>query len=120
MRYELRGCEPRGEWLRQAARRPRGAPEIIPEGTYDLDGTDVVDETSFLCALGEAVYGPGRGSGAEAGVFGEEWAGVTLVWHRADVARACLGVQPWRGRRPATFPELADALRKAGVRLVLD
>ncbi|MFE6057602.1 hypothetical protein [Streptomyces sp. NPDC056431] len=110
----------RGEWLRQAARRPHGAPEITPGGTYDLDGTDVVDEVSFLCALGEAVYGPGRGPGAEAGVFGEEWAGITLVWHRADVARACLGVQPWLGQRPATFQELADALRKAGVRLVLD
>ncbi|MFH8423485.1 hypothetical protein [Streptomyces sp. NPDC018038] len=120
----------RAEWLRQAARRPRAAAEPVPGAVYELDGTDVVDEVSFLCALGEAVYGPGRDPGAGApggaagpgapGAFGPEWADVTLVWHRADVARACLGVQPWNGPRPATFQELADALRKAGVRLVLD
>ncbi|MGW1933849.1 hypothetical protein ACWCPG_31835, partial [Streptomyces sp. NPDC001919] len=113
-----------------AARRPRAAAAPVPGAVYELDGTDVVDEVSFLCALGEAVYGPGRDPGAGApggaagpgapGAFGPEWADVTLVWHRADVARACLGVQPWSGPRPATFQELADALRKAGVRLVLD
>ncbi|MCX4982774.1 hypothetical protein [Streptomyces sp. NBC_00572] len=111
----------RGEWLNQAVRRSYGAPEITPDATYDLDGTDVTDEDSFLCALGEAVYGPGRSFGAGApGAIGEELAGTTLVWHRSDVARTCLGVQPWSGRRPATFQEFVDGLRNAGVRLVLD
>ncbi|MFH9722895.1 hypothetical protein ACH4M4_08000 [Streptomyces sp. NPDC017254] len=111
----------RGEWLNQAARRSYGAPEIDPDATYHLDGTDVVDEDSFLCALGEAVHGPGRGLTVGApGAVGELLAGITLVWHHADVARACLGVQPWSGRRPATFQEFVEGLTDAGVRLVLD
>ncbi|MFI9213253.1 hypothetical protein ACIGW7_34615 [Streptomyces sp. NPDC053253] len=112
----------RGEWLdRAAAHGAYGAPELVPGATYHLDGADIVDEDSFQCALGETVLGPGRcfRAGAPAAI-GEELSGATVVWHRADVARACLGVLPYRGRRPATFQELADALTDAGVRLVLD
>ncbi|WP_406061180.1 hypothetical protein OG462_25915 [Streptomyces sp. NBC_01077] len=111
----------RGEWLKQAARRSYGAPEITPGATYHLHGADVVDEDSFLCALGEAVHGPGRSLGVGAPrAIGEQLAGTTLVWHRADVARACLGVLPYADRRPATFQEFVDGFRDAGVRLVLD
>ncbi|MFB7540643.1 hypothetical protein ACFC0N_12190 [Streptomyces zaomyceticus] len=111
----------RGEWLNQAARRSYGAPEITPDATYHLDGGDVVDEDSLLCALGEAVLGPGRGLAVGAPrAVGELLAGTTLVWRHADVARRCLGVQPWSDRRPATFQEFVDGLRDAGVRLVLD
>ncbi|WP_435974573.1 hypothetical protein [Streptomyces sp. Qhu_M48] len=111
----------RGAWRTQAAHHAHGAPEITPGATYDLDGTDVVDEDSFLCALGEAVLGPGRGFGVGAPrALGELLEGTTLVWHHADVARACLGVLPYRDRRPATFEEFVDGLRDAGVRLVLD
>ncbi|MGW6389402.1 hypothetical protein ACWFR1_02625 [Streptomyces sp. NPDC055103] len=109
----------RGEWLaRAAAHAPYGAPEPVPGATYHLDGTDIVDEDAFRCALGEAVLGPGRR--LRAGGPGEELAGATVVWHHADVARACLGVLPYSGHRPATFQELVDELTHAGVRLVLD
>ncbi|MFB7591141.1 hypothetical protein [Streptomyces sp. NPDC056169] len=112
----------RGEWLdRAAAHGSYGAPELVPGATYHLDGTDVVDEDSFRCALGEAVLGAGRCLGAgSSGATVEELAGTTVVWHHADVARACLGVLPYSGHRPPTFQELADDLRDAGVRLVLD
>ncbi|MFE5910936.1 hypothetical protein ACFQ6B_17875 [Streptomyces wedmorensis] len=110
----------RGEWLNQAARRSAGAPEIAPGATYHLDGADVVDEDSFLCALGEAVHGPGRALGVGAPrAIGELLAGTTLVWRRAEVARRCLGVLPYAEGRPPTFGELADGLTAAGVRLVL-
>ena len=109
----------RGEWLdRAAAHGSYGAPELVPGATYHLDGTDIVDEHSFRCALGEAVLGPGRC--LRAGGPGEELAGATVVWRHADVARACLGVLPYSGHRPATFQELVDDLTDAGVRLVLD
>ncbi|MCX5392517.1 hypothetical protein [Streptomyces sp. NBC_00094] len=112
----------RGAWRdRAAAHGSHGAPELVPGATYHLDGTDVVDEDSFHCALGEAVLGPGRCfREASAGAIGEELAGATLVWHHADVARACLGTPPYAaGHRPATFQEITDALTAAGVRVVL-
>ncbi|MFF8836080.1 hypothetical protein [Streptomyces sp. NPDC015130] len=116
----------RGEWLdRAAAHGPYGTLELLPGATYHLDGTDIVDEDSFRCALGEAVLGPGRCFRTAAGAtgtaaIGAELSGATVVWHHADVARACLGALPYRGRRPATFRELVDELTDAGVRLVLD
>ncbi|MBT2443357.1 hypothetical protein J7E93_25340 [Streptomyces sp. ISL-36] len=111
----------RGEWLTQAAARGHGAPEIVPGTTYHLDGTHIVDDDSFQCAVGEAVFGPGRCFPAGAPrVIGEELAGTTLVWHDAHVARTCLGVRPYAGRRPATFQEIVDALTDAGVRVVLE
>ncbi|MCX2181057.1 hypothetical protein KV205_11000 [Streptomyces sp. SKN60] len=110
----------REEWLDQAARRSYGAPETPAGATYELDGTDVVDVDAFLCALGEAVYGPGRvfESGASR-VIGAVLTGCTLVWHHADIARACLGVPPLTGRLPETFQEIVERLRSAGVRVVL-
>ncbi|MBD0707116.1 MULTISPECIES: hypothetical protein [unclassified Streptomyces] len=111
----------RAEWLRQAARRSHGVPGIVPGATHHLDGAGIVDEDSLLCALGEAVHGPGRALGAATPrEAGELLAGTTLVWHHADTARACLGVQPWSAHRPLTFEEFAEELRTAGVRLVLD
>ncbi|APE23302.1 MULTISPECIES: hypothetical protein [Streptomyces] len=111
----------RAEWLNQAAGRSYGAPDITPGTTYHLDGTDVTDEDSLLCALGETFYGPGRSFGVGAPrAVAERLAGTTLVWHDADVARRCLGVLPYADRRPATFQEFVDAFRSAGVRLVLD
>ncbi|MFJ9429234.1 hypothetical protein ACIRQY_06165 [Streptomyces sp. NPDC101490] len=111
----------RAEWLRQAVRRSYDVPEIEPGATYHLDGTEAVDEDALRCALGEAVHGPGRTLGAGTPrALGLLLADTTLVWHRSDVSRACLGVQPWNGPRPATFQEYADGLRAAGVRLVLE
>ncbi|MGW1761994.1 hypothetical protein [Streptomyces mirabilis] len=43
------------------------------------------------------------------------WALCTLVWHDADVARTCLGVTPYRDRRPPTFEELLTFLTDNGV-----
>lgn len=112
----------RGEWLdRAAAHGSYGAPAPVPGATYHLDGTDIVDEDSFQCALGETVLGPGRCFRAGAArAIGEELAGATVVWHHADVARACLGVLPYGAYRPATFREIVDGLTDAGVRVVLD
>ncbi|MFE3073143.1 hypothetical protein [Streptomyces sp. NPDC059247] len=112
----------RAEWLRQAGRSRYGVPEIVPGSTYHLDGTDTTDEDALNCALGEAVHGPGLALGVVGTprALGELLADTTLVWHRSDVARACLGVQPWSGPRPATFQEYTDGLRAAGVRLVLE
>ncbi|MER5736075.1 MULTISPECIES: hypothetical protein [unclassified Streptomyces] len=112
----------RAEWLNQAARRAHRDPRPVPGTAYALDGRGVTDEDAFLCALGEAVLGPGRAFEVGAPrALGAELSGCTLVWHHAAVARACLGVTPLlAARRPATFQEFVDGLRAEGVRVVLD
>ncbi|WP_221890633.1 barstar family protein [Streptomyces sp. WAC07149] len=117
------GSEGRDHWLGPALvhrgpDRPAGA-------TYHLDGRHVTDTEGFLCALGEAVNGPG-------GYFGRCLDGVadalcggfgatrpfTLVWHHHEVARRSLGVQPlvWH---PATFHDLLAFLEEERVEVVL-
>ncbi|MET8504300.1 hypothetical protein ABZV60_06565 [Streptomyces sp. NPDC004787] len=108
------GRAEREEWLNQAALRGTyGVPGIVPGGTYELDGTDIEDETSFDCALGEAVHGPGR-------AFSGSLAHVTLVWRNADASRSRMGVLPYAAEhRPPSFEELVDRLRSEGARVVL-
>ncbi|MEW5629119.1 hypothetical protein AB1388_21480 [Streptomyces hydrogenans] len=109
-------------WRREAALRSYDLPEPVPGTTYTLDGRGITDEDALVCALTEAVHGPGLAyPSATPHALGEELSGCTLVWHHAAVARACLGVTPLLAvPRPATFREWVDGLRAAGVRVVLD
>ncbi|MFF4005906.1 barstar family protein [Streptomyces sp. NPDC001717] len=115
----------RDHWLGPALDHQKWGVDRAAGHTYRLDGRHVTDEEGFLCALGEAINGPG-------GYFGRSLDGVadalcgnfgatkpfTLIWHDHEVARRCLGVQPlmWR---PATFEELLGFLREEGVDVVL-
>ncbi|GHA65589.1 hypothetical protein ACIQRS_07705 [Streptomyces termitum] len=111
----------RAAWLTRAARHGHRAPQPVPGAAYELDGRGVTDDTAFLCALGEAVLGPGRALATGAPrALGAELSGCVLVWHHSAVARACLGVTPLLVRpRPATFQEYVDGLRAEGVRVDL-
>ncbi|MFF9474638.1 hypothetical protein ACF1E9_18710 [Streptomyces roseolus] len=112
----------RAAWRRQAVLRSSDLPEPVPGATYTLDGRGVTDEDGFVCALTEAVHGPGLAYPfGSPRALGEELSGCTLIWRHADIARACLGVTPLLADpRPATFQEWVDGLRAAGVRVVLD
>ncbi|MFH9741885.1 hypothetical protein ACH4MA_29865 [Streptomyces roseolus] len=112
----------RAAWRRQAALRSYELPEPVPGTTYTLDGRGITDEDGFVCALTEAVHGPGLAYPfSSPHAFGEELSGCTLIWRHADIARACLGVTPLLVvPRPATFQEWVDGLRAEGVRVVLD
>ncbi|MEU3604984.1 hypothetical protein AB0E83_05925 [Streptomyces sp. NPDC035033] len=112
----------RAEWLRQAARHAHRPPRPAPDTAYELDGRGITDQDALLCALGEAVLGPGRAFPlGSPRALGAELSGRTLVWRHAGTARACLGVTPLLARpRPATFREWVDGLRAEGVRVVLD
>ncbi|MFI6340890.1 barstar family protein [Streptomyces sp. NPDC050535] len=121
------GAEGRGFWPRTAlANRAYGEPDRPPGTTYHLDGRHITDEGGFFCAIGEAVNGPGGYFGGALGALDDclrgRWGAAgpfTLVWHDADVARACLGVTPHTGHRPVTFEELLTffAERHIDVRL---
>ncbi|MFJ4836132.1 barstar family protein [Streptomyces sp. NPDC088747] len=108
------GSEGREFWLRTAlANRAYGEPDRPPGTTYHLDGRHITDERGFFCAIGEAVNGPGGYFGWALGALDDclrgRWgakAPFTLLWHDAEVARACLGVTPHTGHRPVTFEEL--------------
>lgn len=118
------GSEGRDHWLGPALVHPSG-PDRPAGATYHLDGRHVTDAEGFLCALGEAVNGPGGYLGrsldgvadALCGGFGATTP-FTLVWHDHEVARRCLGVQPLR-YGPAAFPALLAFLREEGVEVVL-
>ncbi|MFG3188427.1 hypothetical protein [Streptomyces omiyaensis] len=112
----------RAAWRREAALRSSGLPEPVPGATYALDGRGITDEDALVCAVTEAVHGPGLAYPFDdPHALGGELSGCTLVWHHSDVARACLGVTPLLAvRRPATFQEWVDGLRAEGVRVVLD
>ncbi|MGW6537517.1 hypothetical protein ACWGBV_16075 [Streptomyces sp. NPDC055051] len=111
----------RTEWLRQAARRAHRTPRAVTGETYTLDGRATTDGDAFLCALGEAVLGPGRAfPGGTPRTLGPALSGSTLVWRDAATARACLGVTPLLAEpRPPTFQEWVDGLGAAGVHVVL-
>ncbi|MEU9715123.1 barstar family protein [Streptomyces sp. NPDC047976] len=118
------GGQGRDHWLGPALAHS-GGPDRPAGATYHLDGRHVTDTEGFLCALGEAVNGPG-------GYFGRCFDGVadalcggfgaggpfTLVWHDHEVARRCLGVQPLI-HGSAAFPALLAFLRGEGVEVVL-
>ncbi len=112
----------RTAWRQQAALRSHDLPEPVPGATYTLDGRGVTDEDALVCALTEAVHGPGHAypTGSPR-ALGAELSGTTLVWRHSAVARACLGVTPLLAEpRPATFREWVAGLRAEGVRVVLD
>jgi RNAse (barnase) inhibitor barstar len=100
----------RQQWLLNARDRffaqasgeqPAGQrPENVPPDhrVFTIDGADIVDFSSFLCAIGEAVNGPG-------GYFGRNWdafddclfggfgleAPCKIVWKNAVLSRQRLG-----------------------------
>ncbi|QKW08698.1 barstar family protein [Streptomyces sp. NA04227] len=78
--------------------RHRESPEDAPPGqVYVLDGTQVVDEDSFYCALGEAVNGPGGYFGWNLSALDDclrgRWGAAppfTLRWLNSGVAKSRL------------------------------
>lgn len=89
-------------------------PADVSGGVYELVGRDIVDETSFYCAVGEALRGPGGYFGAVSQAFADCLHGgfgvkppFELRWHAAETARAALG--------EALFEEITGTLRGAGV-----
>jgi RNAse (barnase) inhibitor barstar len=120
------GPDGRWAWLELAlGRYTRRAEDIPTGGTYRLDGSSVTDQSSFYCALGEAVNGSGGYYGwnldavidCTRGGFGAK-PPFTLVWQDADVGRRCLGQSPLI-LAPPTFEELVDLLVEQGVDVVL-
>ncbi|WP_420311526.1 barstar family protein [Streptomyces sp. YS-B37] len=119
------GCDAAGRrfWLSTAlANHPHTAPDRPPGTTYHLDGSHITDPPGLFCALGEALNGPagyfGRGMDALNDCLRGNWGAAppfTLVWHDADVARACLGPAP----HAPTFEEILALLaeRHVDVRL---
>lgn len=91
---------PRSAWLHVVSSyRPNDPLRHGEPGTARvLDGRHVTDLTSFYCAIGEALNGPGGYFGSNPmalvdclrGGWGAD-SGFTLIWERADVARAHLG-----------------------------
>ncbi|WP_370971253.1 barstar family protein [Amycolatopsis sp. cg9] len=95
----------RPEWLRAALAHHRAeGPDRPPGRTFRLDGTHVTDLASFLCALGEAVNGPG-------GYFGRNLDAL------ADCLRGGFGATtPFTVAGPEV-PRVRDVLEAAGVTL---
>jgi RNAse (barnase) inhibitor barstar len=99
-------CEPedREAWMSVVAgysfnQLPK-QPDDPPGRTYHLDGSNVVNEMSFYCALGEAINGPGGYFGWNlqalvdclSGNFGATRP-FTLIWHDFEVARTHLSLE---------------------------
>ncbi len=91
---------------------PHTLPDRPPGTTYHLDGGHITDPPGFFCALGEAVNGPagyfGWGLDALDDCLCGNWGAgppLTLVWHDAAIARACLGSAPHAPHTP-TFEEI--------------
>ncbi|MBE1498057.1 RNAse (barnase) inhibitor barstar [Amycolatopsis lexingtonensis] len=95
----------RVEWLRAAlAHRTGDGPDRPPGACYQVDGTHVADVTSFYCALGEAVNGPG-------GYFGRNLDAL------ADCLRGGFGATaPFTVVGPEV-PRVREVLEAAGVTL---
>ncbi|MFD8531367.1 barstar family protein [Streptosporangium canum] len=75
-------------------------PDAPPGGTYHLDGSNVVDEMSFYCAIGEAINGPGGYFGWNLHALDDCFNGgfgatppFTLIWHDFEVARTHLPLE---------------------------
>jgi hypothetical protein len=90
-----------------------GRPEVV------LDGRHVADLSSFFCAIGEAVNGPGGYFGSNPMALTDCLAGgwgvscpFTLVWEESAVARAHLA-------EPAYLEMLLGVFRQAGTDVVL-
>jgi RNAse (barnase) inhibitor barstar len=114
------GADGRRAWLHvvrlnRAAQRLPG-PDRPPGQTFELDGVHVNDETSFHCAIGEAINGPG-------GYFGADLDGLAdclrggfgatppfhLVWLHSEVA----------SRHLVRLEDLCTTLARAGVTVEL-
>ncbi|MFE9039706.1 hypothetical protein ACFYOG_02240 [Streptomyces sp. NPDC007818] len=111
----------RAVWRHEATLRSYDLPEPAPGATYTIDGRGITDADALICAVTEAVHGPGLAYPfTDPRALGEELSGRVLVWRHADTARACLGVTPLLAEpRPPTFQEWVDGLEAAGVRVVL-
>ncbi|MGQ4435688.1 barstar family protein [Streptomyces sp. SAS_260] len=119
------GCDAAGRrfWLSTAlANHPHTVSDRPPGTIYHLDGSHITDPPGFFCALGEAVNGPagyfGWGMDALNDCLRGTWGAAppfTLVWHDADVARACLGPAPHAPTFEAILALLAE--RHVDVRL---
>ncbi|MFB8003703.1 barstar family protein [Nocardia sp. NPDC056000] len=73
-------------------------PDDPPGTRYELDGTHIVDEDTFYCAIGEAVNGPGGYFGWNLDAFEDCTRGgfgattpFTIVWNESATARTHLG-----------------------------
>ncbi|MFC8200316.1 barstar family protein [Streptomyces sp. NPDC057298] len=127
-RWARCGPEARRHWPHTAREHHQpDRPDAEPGATYHLEGSRIIDEPGFFCALGEAVNGPGGyfgwGLDALADCLRGRWGALrpfTLVWHDAEVARTCLGLVPRTDRRPWTFEELLAFLVDEGVDVRLD
>ncbi|MFI9175372.1 barstar family protein [Streptomyces lincolnensis] len=102
-------------WLDTARENhPHGSPDRPAGTTYHLDGRHITDRPGLFCALGEAVNGPGGyfgwGLDALADCLCGRWGAtppLTLVWHDADVARACLDAPTATATAAASTPATA-------------
>ncbi|MCX4818678.1 barstar family protein [Streptomyces sp. NBC_01142] len=101
-------------------------PDAPPGGTYHLDGRHITDLPGFLCALGEAMNGPGAYFGWDLytvadclmGGFGVKGP-FTLVWHDHHVARRCLGLSPLMYHEQETFENLLELFAEQKIEVVL-
>ncbi|CUU50368.1 barstar family protein [Clostridium beijerinckii] len=98
--------EKRRKWLK-IVRSERFEREVIvvdrTNETYYLDGTNITDYSSFFCAIGEAINGPGGYFGFDimslrdclCGGFGAK-VPFTLVWNNVKISIEKLDKEAWR------------------------
>ncbi|MFC9753817.1 hypothetical protein [Streptomyces sp. NPDC056921] len=118
--------EGRAEWAAFAAAR-QGADGPLPDPVRHLDGRHITDVQALVCALGEAVAGPGghyqQCWGALRGcVCGGERppAPFTLVWHDAEVAgRALASVSVDTAGETPYVDDVLRLLEKVGITVEL-
>jgi len=121
--------EHRQEWLELAREHHfaavHGLTPVAAGGTYTLDGSDIEDLTTFLCAIGEAINGPGGYFGAcfqsfddcLFGGFGLE-APCTFVWNHSSLSRQRLDAE--RLDAEPLFAALVDSIRSVPDRFVAE
>ncbi|SHF92587.1 barstar family protein [Streptoalloteichus hindustanus] len=100
-----------------------------PRGTvYELDGSHIVDEDSFYCALGEAVNGPGGYFGWNLDALDDclrgRWGATkpfTLHWNHSDIARTHLAEESVTisGATTVLFEYIVEILREHDIDVVL-
>ncbi len=82
----------------------RQSVQNAPAGSFfDLDGTHIVDYSSFFCAIGEAINDPGGYFGCNLDALADCLCGdygvlvpFTLRWHHSNIARGHLDRAAWR------------------------
>ncbi len=115
-------CEEKMKWLRVNLYYHDWATVDKKNQVLEIDGSDVLDEIDFCCAIGEAVNGPG-------GYFGQSLDGVedcffagfgietpvTLIWHNFETSK-----RVWFERGlEAKLTTLFDIFECRGVKTVL-